>query len=311
MPTPASSDIESRSAAAGAPAGALAHVQNASLLAIAWFAIAGMGHSLSPGDDAQGFFWLPAGLLLSVLLLTSRREWPGLVVGAILGDTVYGMAHDLPSRMIAFRAGVTVLQALFGAELAERLASRPFHLRTAGDLLIFLLAATGVATLAGSLLGVVLIDGIPSADAFAKGLLARWGSNAVGVLVLAPLILAWSEPVDDHSASSPGLEAVLLAIATVACLALVFGSADAMLSPLRFLLVAPVVWAALRFGLQGASTAALVVALAVAFFTGIDPGGITEMRSASPFDDGQLTIALFVLVGLSLAVGGRTAAGKR
>jgi PAS domain S-box-containing protein len=286
--------------------GADTPAQDAALLASAYFAIAHTAHMISPGDEATGFFWLPAGLLVSMLLLTSRHQWPALVTGAMLGDAAFGLAHHLPPSSIATRFFVTALQSLAGAWAVERFIGRPFRLTTARGLLWFLFLASALTTLGGAFLGVALLDGVQAVLDLSPALWPRWGSNAMGVLLVAPLMLAWSEPIG----ASLGLERrwrklelVALAAGTAASVLTVFGYADGIASPMRILLAAPALWAGLRFGLRGATVVHLALAIPIAFLTGAALHGLEPAAQLRFFvGPGQNLVSLIVVVGLALAV---------
>jgi integral membrane sensor domain MASE1 len=279
--------------------GALPRIQNAALLAIAYFAIAGLGHSLSPADDAGGFFWLPAGLLLSALFLTPRREWPILVAGALAGDAAFGFAHGLAPVTIAIRTIVTVVQGVIGAEITERICGRPFEIRAPRDLLVFVMGAAVLATFAGGLVGAVLSGGIGD---LADSLLPRWQSSGLAVLVLTPAVLQWSELPEDRTGRlllPHPIEAALLVFATIATTAFVFGNAEGLFTSTRILLLVPVVWAGLRYGLHAVTSVVLFESLPTAFWAASEAA---DLRSGTTIASAQAMIAMISLLGMALVV---------
>ena len=293
----------SRTTSAALPALSV-NVQNAALLAIAYFSIASAGHALSPGDDSLGFFWLPAGLLLATLLLAPRHAWSSLLLGAFVGDAAFGLAYDLAPTAILHRFGGTLLASVVGAVATLRFVRQPFELRSSRELLWFLFWTTPVATLLGALVGVTL-DGLQSFEDFERMLWPRWGSNAMGVLVLAPHMLAWSQPLKPRSVARWGprfLEGVLLVAAMIASVVVVFVLADGISSSLRILLAGPVVWAGLRFGLRGVTTVCLALSLPVAFFTGAAMTGDVATLRPEATGAAQTLIALIDVIGLMLAL---------
>jgi PAS domain S-box-containing protein len=279
------------------------NVQNSALLATAYFSIASACHALSPGDDAAGFFWLPAGLLLASLLLSPRSAWPALLFGAFVGDAAFGLGYDLQPSTFLPRFCATAFQALFGALATEQLVRTPFRIVSSRELMWFLFWTTPVATLLGATLGVWL-TGVRDPEVFEALVWPRWGSSAMGVLVLAPHMLAWSDP----SCSDPRVrwtarlpEALLLVLCAVASIVVVFQLADGISSPLRIVLAAPVIWAGLRFGVRGVTSMCLALSLPVAFFTG---AGVVDAQWVRPdaTGAGQTFIALLDVIGLMLAL---------
>jgi len=281
------------------------NVQNAALLATAYFSIAAAGHALSPGDDALGFFWLPAGLLLASLLLSPRPAWTSLLIGALIGDAAFGLAYDLAPTAIAGRFGATALEALFGALAVETFVRRPFLMTSSRELLWFLFWTVPIATLLGAKVGVGL-SGYEGLVDFEQIFWPRWGSSAMGVLVLAPHMLAWSQPMGSDIGLRKGsriAEALMLVLATIVSVVVVFVLADGIRSPLRLLLAVPVIWAGLRFGMRGVTTICLALSLPVAFFTGaaLVSGDAASLRPEAT-GAAQTLVALLDVIGLMLAL---------
>ncbi|MEO5740354.1 MAG: MASE1 domain-containing protein [Vicinamibacterales bacterium] len=303
MPKPAADRAIAGTRIAGSTRTALASVQNAALLAITYFAIAGLGYSLSPADDLGGFFRLPAGLVVATFLLTSRSQWLGLIAGAFLGAAAFGLTHDLAPETIAARAAITILQAVIATELLERLCGRPFALRNLRDVATFLLAAVTGATLVGALIGVALAGHAPGG--FTHSVIERWSSAALGVLTLTPLLLQWADLPEDKSGRvrlrNP-VEASLLVFATACVVAFVFGHSATVFAPVGLLLIVPVVWAAARFGLHGVTAVVMAESLPMAFATALATATAGDATSTSSAAAAQLFAACVAAAGLVLAV---------
>src|ERR1043165_9017314 len=93
---------------------------------VAYFVLAEAGGYLSVRDSAYVSFWLPAGLYVSGLLLSERRDWPWLVLADFPANLVFDWLQG--TRFIAsllFYVANT-LQAVAGAWLVSRfVAKRP------------------------------------------------------------------------------------------------------------------------------------------------------------------------------------------
>jgi signal transduction histidine kinase len=131
-----------------------------------------------------------------------------------------------------------------------------------------------VTTAVGALVGgtSVFLGGVASSAGYLQILLTYWLGDLLGFLVVAPLLLAWTGRVDvplDRKRIAEGV--ILLGILVLVC-GVSFGGwfprpITTYQSPLAFLLLPFVLWAAYRFGLRGATTAAAIAALTAAFGT--------------------------------------------
>ena len=109
-------------------------------------------------SDSFFFLFLPAGVTLSALVLTDRRQWPW-ILGAvaameILVDTVLvDESRRLPLLMACGLAVANVAEPLVGASLLRRFVpGRPDLLRMR-QLVAFLLCSVLAGPLVGGLIG--------------------------------------------------------------------------------------------------------------------------------------------------------------
>ncbi|CAL9656572.1 hypothetical protein SUDANB178_06777 [Streptomyces sp. enrichment culture] len=197
--------------------------------------------------------WPPTGVAVAALLIFGLRCWPGITLGAFLAV----LSLTTP--------GVEVLGVLSGntaAPLCAALLLRRAGFRTDLSRLRDGLALVFLAALAAMLISatvgagfLVLTDGLPG-HSFWPVWLAWWVGDAMGVLIVTPLLLAL------HRARLPlpldrWREATALAV--VACL-LVPLAAYSPISTL-FLVYPVVIWAALRFQLVGSVLCALLTSV--------------------------------------------------
>lgn len=197
--------------------------------------------------------WPPTGVAVAALLILGLRCWPGITLGAFFAV----LSLTTPD--------VDILGVLFGntaAPVCAVLLLRRAGFRTDlsrlrdGLALVFLaaLAATLISATVGAGL-LVLADGL-AAHSFWPVWLAWWVGDAMGVLIVTPLLLSL------HRARRPlplGRWKEATALAVVACL-LVPLAAYSPISTL-FLVYPVVIWAALRFQLVGSVLCALLTSV--------------------------------------------------
>ncbi|MBW5482142.1 hypothetical protein GPJ59_09670 [Streptomyces bambusae] len=204
--------------------------------------------------------WPPTGIAVAALLLLGPRVWPGITLGTYLVITSIS-PFDLTS--VAILVGNTLaplcaywllLRVGFRTEL-DRLRDG-LALVFLGGLLPMLISATmGTAVLVAT--GSLPLSGIWSVWS------AWWAGDAMGVLVLTPLLLCLRRPelpVDPWRA----VEATALLVAAAVVTVVTTRSS----LPLFFLVFPLIIWAAVRFQLPGAAPVVLIISvLAIAAAT--------------------------------------------
>lgn len=199
--------------------------------------------------------WPPTGIALTALLLFGWRLWPGIALGAFLVNVSLG-----PSLLVVL---VIVAGNTVGPVVSYQLLRRVgFHvqmdrLRDAVAL-VCLGALTGmlVSSTVGS--GVLVLSGALSTADFWPTWAVWWTGDAMGVLVITPVLLLLSAlrwPPQGPIRLYRCVEAVLLAACTFTVTYLAVSSSMNLL----FLVSPCLIWAAFRFERAGAAPCALLV----------------------------------------------------
>src|SRR6266568_3772675 len=123
--------------------------QRAVLFSVAYFVFAEAGVFLSVRDSTYVSFWLPAGLYVSVLLLSERRAWPWLVLAAFPANLVFDLFHGTKYVAILLFSCANTFQAVAGAWLVRRFVTERPALATLKEFVGLL----GFAALFGPTLG--------------------------------------------------------------------------------------------------------------------------------------------------------------
>ena len=158
------------------------------------------------------------------------------------------------------------LEALVGALLLQRLVGFSPALDRLRDVLGLVVLAAVLSTLVSATVGVTSgwLGGMIPAATFGKAWRTWWLGDAMGDLVVAPLLFVWS---GRERLSRPRLwvvEAVVVCVAVGALSLLVFGGVAPNLIDSPYILFPALIWAAVRLGPQGAISAmGLVSAIAV------------------------------------------------
>ncbi|MFE5892359.1 MASE1 domain-containing protein [Streptomyces sp. NPDC002285] len=206
-------------------------------------------------------FWPPTGIALVALMLWGLRMWPAVAVGAFVVNVALGPSI-LP--VLAIAAGNTIAP-ICACLLLRRAGFRPTLDRLQDALALVFLGALGGMVISSTIGTGVLVaaDALP-ADDFWAAWSVWWTGDAMGVLFIAPLLLAVRTA--DLPRGSPvlrGAEALLLLGGTAAVTLVATRSSVSLL----FLVVPFLIWAAFRFQLLGAAPCALTASV-VAIYAG-------------------------------------------
>ncbi|MEZ5064145.1 MAG: MASE1 domain-containing protein [bacterium] len=271
---------------------------------LAWIAplyLAGaiLGYRFYLTPDSVAAFWPASGILLAALLLTRARWWIPIVVVSAGLDTVAEllMRHAGP---ITFTDFSVQLEALLGATIIRRLAGPRIDLSQFRGQLAWLAGGVVVAPALAAFLGTSSFVRVQADVAFISAWQVWYFADALGVLLLTPLVLAWFGRPDPGSAprSSRTTESLIATLLLVLLGMRVFGGAPV---PARSILDFPylvypiLLWISLRSGPRLGSLAAVLVAVQAVWFTVQGRGPFVLSQGATTQAD-VIAIQSFLLV---------------
>jgi diguanylate cyclase (GGDEF)-like protein/PAS domain S-box-containing protein len=250
------------------------------VLALSYFLLAQLSRLVTLHELGVCPVWLPAGIALAAVLLRGPAMLPGVAIGALADD----LARFTPlAAALGIAAAVTVAAAA-GALLLRRLDSfdpaldRPRHvvslIGVGATVAPFVAAAGGVCALVAARI-VPATEALPAAALWASG-------DALGVLLLTTLVLAWKGRRADSAAASASRLPWLLCALQVLVVAGIFllpparlGTAAAALITLPLAAILSVLLplrgvAVMNCALCAASTGATIFGTGP--FTGASPG---------------------------------------
>lgn len=229
------------------------------VMAAAYYLSARIGLQLALVRGQVTPLWPPTGIGLACLLLFGIRRWPGITLGAFVTNVTLG--PSLPG-VIAISLGNTLAPVI--AWLLLRQVGFRIELDRLRDALALVFLGAFGGMLISGLMGTatLVVTGAVPASRFASTLSVWWTGDAMGVLVVTPVLLVLSRVRWRSPASVPvvrWLEAVTLLVVSVGIMAVVTQSE----APMLFLVMPLVIWAALRFQHLGAAPCALLVSIIV------------------------------------------------
>ncbi|MER8953538.1 MASE1 domain-containing protein [Mesorhizobium sp. M0833] len=227
----------------------------------------GFAQSLAiiPGTGIS--IWPPSGLFIATLVFASRYSWPWWVLGACVAELFSNFLWfhtPLPAAFLIFAGNA--LEAVTGAWLVNQTCKRPVRLETLRDVLAFVVLAAGVAPVASATVGSAALAwfGIQS-QSFVTAWPLWWIGDATGVLIVAPLALVVFQNWRGKAQLSAArwMEACVLGLIFLGIAALSLSG----YLPFAYIIMPPLLWAAVRFEFRGAAVALTVLALITAVFT--------------------------------------------
>jgi len=256
----------------------------------------------APFDSYVGF-WLPSGVYMAALLLTETRRWPLVALVALPATLASDLMHLSGFLLsVGFFIGNTV-EVFTGAYLIRRFGAARPALRTIREFLAFLAFGAVLAPAVGATIGATVILCTGNAKAFGAPWLTWCASEAIGILLVAPVILTSLAP--DRPLFLPrvtpkrGAEVTILFSLIVVMLLVVATEQPVVASTIKYALLPLLLWSGIRFGVRGAAVANLIQGVVLGYFAAHAPqaAGTGVMSSLLP---SNLYTFLFVSVLVSL-----------
>ena len=270
----------------------------ASLLAvsIAYFILAKLGLALASINPSASPIWPPSGLALAAVLLSGTRIWPAIFAGAFAANLTTAGTFET-SALIALG---NTLEAVVGGFLIARWSAGADTFAAPAGVMKFAAVCFAPATAIGASVGVATLywAGLAPYDKLAPVWVTWWLGDAAGALVVTPVIVLWARTAWSTlrpSGREVGEVAAVLGFA-VAVGAAAFSPLlplSEYTSPLGFLAILPLLWAALRRGPRDTATVALILTAFAIWAT---------MRNAGPFGQLGLNESFLLLLTFMISV---------
>jgi PAS domain S-box-containing protein len=257
------------------------------------------------------FIWPAHGLALGTLLVAPVRRWPAYLVMVLVASVAVGLDLQANHRTVLATTIVNVAQPLLVAAGLGRLAGPRVQIDTLKGLAAFLV---GMVPLVAAM---AILDGAYSYLAFQAPFRQQWSvtfvSTMLGMLLTAPLILAWSregymEAFEQARTRLPEL-LVLFAglIFTTNYIFVTRPQVEGFIPPLAYLCAPFLIWAALRFGLRAATLGLATFGLICYWRTGHGFGpfsidGLADIKALLHLQGYLATIIVTTLFSAALLV---------
>jgi signal transduction histidine kinase len=239
--------------------------------------------------------WNPqTGLSFALILLFGAEFMPWLLMAPLLADAlVRGFALPVGAEMAAAAIIGSGYALATGLLLLPRLRFDPTLGSRQSLVLLAAVAVGSTAIVTAAYVAMLVAFGIVSPGDFGRAALRFWVGDAIGITVLTPFLLVL---MTRRRVMPPSWEAFALLALVLGALWIVFGFAEAFRFQLFYLFFLPVVWTAVRFGLEGVTAGLLLTQLgliAAMHFTGQGAADVTAY---------QALMVVLALTGLAVGV---------
>jgi PAS domain S-box-containing protein len=242
-----------------------------------------------------GPVWPASGIALAAVLAYGYRVWPALAASVFL----VAFHSPVGALTAAGQAVGATLAAVTGAFCLRRIANfDPMLSRLRDAIALILIGGFGSSLISASIgIASLYATGLPYSG-LGSAWLIYWLGDATGVLLVTPLVFTLSTLFNLPSRRHAVEFAVLLALLTAACL-LIFG--DLPLFPIRlhvlaFAVLPFVMWAAIGFGIGGASLSVFLIATMATLLTALGRG---PFAGHTAFINAALLDVLFTVLSVS------------
>lgn len=236
------------------------------LVAVGYYVTAKIGFAFALQPGSVSTLWMPNSILFAGLLLVPKRYWWLILLAACPAHFASEVQSGVPTAMVFSWFISNSFQALFGAFFVCHFVDGGLRFDRFRDLTFFLFFGAFLAPFLASFLDVALVklNGW-GASSYWEIWRVRCLSNILATLTLVPVIVTWADggfASLRRAAWRHYLEAGILAGGLLAIGLTVFSSHHQLADKTPSLLYWPLpflLWATVRFGPRGVSTALLLV----------------------------------------------------
>lgn len=267
------------------------------LMAAIYFAATRIALALIDLDANAGSLWPASGVAFAALVIYGSRLWPGVFLGAFLALMIDNTL--MPAMLMA--AGNT-FECLAGAWLALNVLDFRRHLDRPRDVIVlFIPVALLTSTISASFgMFALFLDNAVTADNFLPRALVWWLGDALGIAVVAPLILTFRRNAVRMDARKRSRNAFLLLLCLAVLLTFMTPPGLSWIHYLaEFAIFVIGVWCALGAGRRAVARVSFVIAVIVIAGTSCNLGPFAELDAihSSIVQQGYIyALALMMLV---------------
>jgi signal transduction histidine kinase len=256
-------------------------------VALTYVVTAKLGFFLALDQTNATAVWPPTGVALAACLVFGLRLWPGIFLGAFLANMLVVAGSPVASFPVLLLSSSTAagntLEALVGAYLVNRFIAGRLPFDRTLDTVYFMLFGALASPLISATVGTAgFCTYSGDWSRFGQMWLTWWLGDAVGALIIAPLLLTWEKRGAFRRYRWQAAEAAALLTALLLVEMVIFP----LNAPLEYLVFPLLFWAAFRFGQFEAAVMVMLVMVTFLLWT---------VNGSGPFVGKPLNTALLFL----------------
>ncbi|MFN7976290.1 MAG: MASE1 domain-containing protein [Acidobacteriota bacterium] len=274
------------------------------LVAVAYVVAGRLGQQVAIPPGNVTAVWPPSGIALAAAMLFGAPVALPVWLASVVVNAVPIVARHgaVPALLAGAGTGIgAAAQAVFGAWLLRRIGVGKDPLTDVQDVFRFAAAGAVLSSFVSPTIGTtsLCVAGVQSWSQYETVWWTWWLGDATGVIVAAPVVLAWALPRPRDWDARKGAELGTLLLLLLGSVIVAFGA-----RPSLFVLPFPLlVLLSIRYGQRGASAALLAVASAAVWSTarGVGPFASTALTQNAALLLLQVFVAGTALTALVLS----------
>lgn len=262
---------------------------------VGYVALAWIGYWSSINPNKFVTFWFPSGFYLAILFTTKVRQWPYVVVAAIIGNISFDLMDGKPLWLTLIFSSANSVDALVGVFLFRRFVSSvPAFKKTAEIVLFFIINVIGCPAISATIGAFTLhnMDGAPLLYLW----LTWWSGTALGIITLTPLILMICKYLENPTIRLSfwrWIEFLCMVGSVIVFSWLIFSGVENWIFSQKYLMLYILIWAILRFGLAGVVIVNALIAITFIYC----PYHYSEVENwSNQFDPTQESISIQIFL---------------
>jgi len=277
-------------------------------LGLGYLAAAEASWLLSPHGGTYVSFWFPGGVFVAGLMMAGASDWVALVLAVNVANIGFNLCNGVPLLLSVALSGANTIQAVGGAYLFRRFVARTTRLTALKEFLGLVAFAVVLSSVVGATIGAAALVATGTSDSYLDSWTTWWVGNAMSTLIVAPFVLIWFSPAEAGQRwwKEPRrlIEAALIVFGLLAASWQMLVRGHGVMTPYNSVLIPFILWAALRFGVRGASAINLLLALQLTFLASLYLKGLSseQIFSGSYISVTQMFLAVCALVALIPAI---------